>query len=112
MSEVQGPVDVVTHAPEDFAAHLREVHDHSVNRIRLQVYKLGLPARMRLIQDTFYVSLLDPVKGTTLDPHGPPQAPPALYMKDDHKYFEIENFALETQMSSSLLFHLQELPES
>jgi hypothetical protein len=46
---------------------------------------------MRQIHDTFHVSLLDPVKSTTLPAHSQPPAPPALYVKDDQEFFEIED---------------------
>ena len=46
---------------------------------------------MRNIHDTFHVSLLDPVKPTTLSPHGLAPPPPALYIKDNEEYFEIED---------------------
>jgi hypothetical protein len=46
---------------------------------------------MRNIHDTFHVSFLDPVKSTSLAPHGLPPAPPPLYVQDDQEYFEIED---------------------
>ena len=61
-----------------------------LKRIGLQAYKLALPPTMRHLHDVFHVSLLDSVKATTLSPRMPP-APPAVYVKDDHEYFEIED---------------------
>ena len=61
-----------------------------LKRIGLQAYKLALPPTMRHLHDTFHVSLLDSVKATTLPPRMPPP-PPALYVKDNQEYFEIEN---------------------
>jgi len=46
---------------------------------------------MRNIHDTFHVSFLDPVKSTSLAPHGLPPAPPPLYVQADQEYFEIED---------------------
>ena len=62
-----------------------------VKRVGLQAYKLALPPTMRNIHDTFHVSFLDPVKSTSLAPHGLPPAPPPLYVQDDQEYFEIED---------------------
>jgi hypothetical protein len=61
-----------------------------VKRIGLQAYQLALPPTMRHLHNVFHVSLLDPVRPTSLDPRRPP-APPALYVKDDQEYFEIED---------------------
>ena len=73
-------------------------------RIGLQAYKLDLPPTMRHIHDTFHVSLLDPVKTTTLNPRHPPP-PPALYVKDDYEYFEIENI-LDSKREGRRLYYL------
>jgi len=62
-----------------------------VKRIGLQAYKLALPASIRHIHYTFYISLLDPVKSTAIPPHRLSAAPPAAYVKDDHEYFEVED---------------------
>jgi hypothetical protein len=61
-----------------------------VKRIGLQAYQLDLPPTMRRLHNVFHVSLLDRVRPTSLAPHLPP-APPALYVKDDQEYFEIED---------------------
>jgi hypothetical protein len=61
-----------------------------IKRIGLQAYQLALPPTMRHIHNVFHVSLLDPVRSTSLEPRLPP-APPALYVKDDKEYFEIED---------------------
>jgi hypothetical protein len=61
-----------------------------LKRVGLQAYKLALPPTMRHLHDVFHVSLLDPVKVTTLPPRMPPP-PPTLYVKDDQEYFEIED---------------------
>ena len=45
---------------------------------------------MRHLHNVFHVSLLDPVRSTSLAPRLPP-APPVLYVKDDKEYFEIED---------------------
>jgi len=78
-----------------------------VKRIGLQAYKLDLPPTMRHMHDTFHVSLLDPVKLTPLvpDPHGLPPAPPALYVKDNHEYFEIEDI-LDSKREGRRLYYL------
>ena len=75
-----------------------------VKRIGLQAYQLALPPTMRHIHDVFHVSLLDPVKATRLDPHLPP-APPALYVKDDQKYFEVEDI-LDSKREGRRLYYL------
>ena len=62
-----------------------------VKCIGLQAYKLDLPVSMHHIHDTFYISLLDPLKSTPIPPHRLPAAPPAAYVKDDHEYFEVED---------------------
>ena len=46
---------------------------------------------MRQIHDTFHFSLLDPVKSTTLPAHSQPPVLPALYVKDDQEFFEIQD---------------------
>jgi hypothetical protein len=61
-----------------------------IKRIGLQAYQLALPPTMRHLHNVFHVSLLDPVRPTSLEPRRPP-APPALYVKDDQEYFEIED---------------------
>jgi hypothetical protein len=61
-----------------------------VKRIGLQAYQLALPPTMRQLHNVFHVSLLDLVRSTPLAPRLPP-APPALYVKDDQEYFEIED---------------------
>jgi hypothetical protein len=53
-----------------------------IKRIGLQAYQLALPPTMRHLHNVFHVSLLDPVRPTSLEPRRPP-APPALYVKDD-----------------------------
>ena len=62
-----------------------------VKCIGLQAYKLDLPVSMHHIHDTFYISLLDPLKSTPIPPHRLPAMPPATYVKDDHEYFEVED---------------------
>src|SRR5204862_7739576 len=78
-----------------------------VKRIALHAYKLDLPPTMRHIHDTFHISLLDPVKLTPLvpDPHGLPPAPPTLYVKDNHEYFEIEDI-LDSKREGRRLYYL------
>jgi hypothetical protein len=61
-----------------------------IKRIGLQAYQLALPPTMRHLHNVFHVSLLDRVRPTSLEPRRPP-APPALYVKDDQEYFEIED---------------------
>ena len=61
-----------------------------IKRIGLQAYQLALPPTMHHLHDVFHISLLDPVKATSLPPHMPPP-PPALYIKDNQEYFEIED---------------------
>jgi hypothetical protein len=61
-----------------------------VKRIGLQAYQLALPPTMRQLHNVFHVSLLDLVRSTSLAPRLPP-APPALYVKDDQEYYEIED---------------------
>jgi RNase H-like domain found in reverse transcriptase/Integrase zinc binding domain/Chromo (CHRromatin Organisation MOdifier) domain len=61
-----------------------------IKRIGLQAYQLALPPTMRHLHNVFHVSLLDLVRPTSLEPRRPP-APPALYVKDDQEYFEIED---------------------
>jgi len=62
-----------------------------VKCLRLQAYKLALPASICHIYDMFHISLLDPVKSTAVSPYGFPAAPLAAYVKDDHEYFEVED---------------------
>jgi Chromo (CHRromatin Organisation MOdifier) domain len=76
-----------------------------VKRIGLQAYRLALPPTMRHIHDIFHVSLLDSVKPTYLAPHGLPPAPPALYVKDDQEYFEIEDI-LDSKHEEHRLYYL------
>ena len=71
-------------------------------RVGLQAYKLALPPTMRNIHDTFHVSLLDPVKSTSIAPHSLPPPPPPLYIKDDQQYFEIENILDSKRMGRRL----------
>jgi Reverse transcriptase (RNA-dependent DNA polymerase)/RNase H-like domain found in reverse transcriptase/Integrase zinc binding domain/Chromo (CHRromatin Organisation MOdifier) domain/Aspartyl protease len=61
-----------------------------LERIGLQAYRLDLPPTMRHIHNVFHVSLLEQYKSSSLPPHGLPPPLPPLYIKDDHKYFEIE----------------------
>jgi hypothetical protein len=76
-----------------------------VKRVGLQAYELALPPTMRNIHDTFHVSLLDPVKLTTLTPHGLAPPPPALYVKDDKEYFEIQDI-LDSKRLNRRLYYL------
>ena len=62
-----------------------------VKRIGLQAYKLDLPVSMRHIHDTFHISLLDPLKSTSIPPHRLLTAPSAAYVKDDHEHFEVDD---------------------
>ena len=71
-------------------------------RVGLQAYKLALPPTMRNIHDTFHVSLLDPIKSTSIAPHSLPPPPPPLYIKDDQQYFEIENILDSKRMGRRL----------
>ena len=75
-----------------------------VKRIGLQAYKLALPPTMRHLHDVFHVSLLDPVKTTSLPPRKP-LPPPALYVKDDQAYFEIEDI-LDSKRTGRRLHYL------
>jgi hypothetical protein len=59
---------------------------------------------MRHLHDTFHVSLLDPIKPTSLSPRSPP-APLALYIRDDREYFEIENI-LDSKHIGHRLYYL------
>jgi hypothetical protein len=76
-----------------------------IKRIGLQAYQLALPPTMRHLHDVFHVSLLDPVKSTSHAPHSLPPAPPALYVKDDHDYFEIED-VLDSKRENRRLYYL------
>ena len=80
-----------------------------VKRIGLQAYKLELPATMCHIHNTFHVSLLDPVKSTPLvpTPHGLPPTPPALYIKDDQEYFEIEDILNSCHVKNHLEYQVK-----
>ena len=62
-----------------------------VKRICLQAYKLALPSFMRYIYDTFYISLLNPVKSTPILPHGLPTTPPSIYIKNNQEHFEVDD---------------------
>jgi hypothetical protein len=73
-------------------------------RIGLQAYKLALPPTMRHLHDVFHVSLLDSVKNTLLSPRMPPLLP-ALYVKDNQEYFEIEN-VLDSKHIGRRLYYL------
>jgi len=46
---------------------------------------------MRHIYDTFHISLFDAIKSTAILLHRLSAAPPAAYVKDNHKYFEVED---------------------
>jgi Chromo (CHRromatin Organisation MOdifier) domain len=61
-----------------------------IKRIGLQAYQLVLPPTMRHVDNVFHVLLLNLVISSLLLPRLPP-APPALYVKNDHEYFEIED---------------------
>jgi len=76
-----------------------------VKCIGLQAYQLALPATMRHLHNVFHVSLLDPIKPTSLAPHGLPPTPPALYVKDDQEYFEIED-TLDSKREERRLYYL------
>jgi len=75
-----------------------------VKRMGLQAYKLALPATMRHIHDTFHISLLDPTKSTSIPPHSFASAPPALYIKDDHEFFEIEEIRDSRRINNRLQY--------
>ena len=46
---------------------------------------------MCYIYNTFYISLLDPIKSTLIRPHGLPAMPSATSVKNDHEYFEVQD---------------------
>ena len=62
-----------------------------VKCIGLQAYKLALPASMHHIRNTFHISLLDPIKHTSIPPHGLITAPSTAYVKDYQKHFEVDD---------------------
>ena len=43
------------------------------------------------IHDIFYILLLDSIKSTSIPPHGLSTMPPIMYIKEDHKYFEVQD---------------------
>jgi hypothetical protein len=59
---------------------------------------------MRHLHDVFHVSLLDPVRSTSLPPRVPPP-PPALYVKDGQEYFEVEDI-LDSKRTDRRLYYL------
>jgi Chromo (CHRromatin Organisation MOdifier) domain len=75
-----------------------------VKHIGLQAYQLDLPPRMRQLHSVFHVSLLNLVRSTSLAPRLPP-TPPALYVKDDQEYYEIEDI-LDSHRDSRHLKYL------
>jgi hypothetical protein len=75
-----------------------------VRRVGLQAYELALPPTMRHFHNVFHVSLLDPVRSTSLPPRMPP-APPALYVEDNQEYYEIENI-LNSEYRDGLIKYL------
>jgi len=62
-----------------------------VKHIGLQAYKLALPASLHYIHDTFYISLLDPIKHLPIPPHNLPSASSAAYIKNDQEHFEVDD---------------------
>jgi len=55
------------------------------------------------LHNVFHISLLDPVKATSLLPHMLPW-PPTLYIKDNQEYFEIEDILDSKRMGHRLQY--------
>ena len=85
-----------------------------VKCIGFQAYKLGLPALICYIHNTFYISLLDLVKSTLVHLHRFAPAPLALYIEDDHDYFKIEDIQVFHRIKNLLqyLIKWKRCPES
>ena len=60
--------------------------------------------RCRVIHFMFPSLITPPIKATPFDPHLPP-APPALYIKDDQEYFEVEDI-LDSKHKGHRLYYL------